>query len=224
MTVTADPARRRVVEPAVATTRRLQGLAAIGWPADNLAGEMRVSPVTIRRLTAGQDCVTAHIAERARQLFEGLRDTPGPSEPTRRIAAARGYAPPETWDEADIADPRSQPRPARGRLNAVPTAAQPPASRRSARLPRPARAGGQHPLTAIPDGASLQLPCRDDPQDWFADTSDTEAIGRAKAGCRRCAIRRACLEHAIAHEKYGVWGGLDEDERAAELRRRRRAS
>jgi WhiB family transcriptional regulator, redox-sensing transcriptional regulator len=41
--------------------------------------------------------------------------------------------------------------------------------------------------------------------------------------CAQCPVRRSCLEHALrAPENYGVWGGMTEDGRTAERRRRRR--
>lgn len=41
--------------------------------------------------------------------------------------------------------------------------------------------------------------------------------------CARCPVRRNCLDQALrAPENYGVWGGMTEDQRAAERRRRRR--
>jgi len=40
----------------------------------------------------------------------------------------------------------------------------------------------------------------------------------AKAVCAACPVRRPCLAHALAsQERYGVWGGLSERERAALL-------
>ena len=37
---------------------------------------------------------------------------------------------------------------------------------------------------------------------------------RAKAVCATCAVRQACLEHAIEQdERYGIWGGLNGRER-----------
>lgn len=43
----------------------------------------------------------------------------------------------------------------------------------------------------------------------------------AKRTCRACPVRNECLNYAIENdEREGVWGGLDEDERA-QLRRRR---
>jgi WhiB family redox-sensing transcriptional regulator len=41
--------------------------------------------------------------------------------------------------------------------------------------------------------------------------------------CAQCPVRRKCLEHALrTPENYGVWGGMTEDGRATERRRRRR--
>jgi WhiB family transcriptional regulator, redox-sensing transcriptional regulator len=44
---------------------------------------------------------------------------------------------------------------------------------------------------------------------------------RAKAVCAACPVRIDCLEHAVtADERYGIWGGLTQDER----RHRRRSA
>lgn len=46
---------------------------------------------------------------------------------------------------------------------------------------------------------------------------------RAKAICTGCPARNPCLNYALDRpEKYGTWGGLNEDERASERRRRMR--
>ena len=53
---------------------------------------------------------------------------------------------------------------------------------------------------------SLELPCTDDPELFFAEApADVEA---AKALCQGCRIRVACLEGALERrEPWGVWGG-----------------
>jgi WhiB family transcriptional regulator, redox-sensing transcriptional regulator len=46
---------------------------------------------------------------------------------------------------------------------------------------------------------------------------------KAKAVCAACPVRAECLSYAVSRpEKYGTWGGLNEDERASERRRRMR--
>lgn len=46
-----------------------------------------------------------------------------------------------------------------------------------------------------------------------------EREGAAKAVCARCAVRPDCLEYAIAAgERYGIWGGLNPQERRAHVR------
>jgi WhiB family redox-sensing transcriptional regulator len=51
------------------------------------------------------------------------------------------------------------------------------------------------------------VPCRDgDPRLWFAE--DPEDLELAKAHCRACPLRAACLAGAIERrEPCGVWGG-----------------
>jgi WhiB family transcriptional regulator, redox-sensing transcriptional regulator len=59
---------------------------------------------------------------------------------------------------------------------------------------------------------------------WFFPTSPgSPADGRALAVCASCPVRTECLDYALANPrqtKYGVWGGLTEEERVAERRRR----
>jgi WhiB family redox-sensing transcriptional regulator len=71
--------------------------------------------------------------------------------------------------------------------------------------------------------------CRDvDPEVFFAPeglrgAARTEHLREAKAVCAGCPVRLTCLDVALTNrEQYGVFGGLDEDERRAVLRRRRR--
>ncbi len=59
---------------------------------------------------------------------------------------------------------------------------------------------------ALPVPAGLDLPCREDPELFFAEApADVEA---AKALCQGCRTRAQCLEGALARrEPWGVWGG-----------------
>ncbi|GAA1838820.1 hypothetical protein GCM10009772_15660 [Pseudonocardia alni subsp. carboxydivorans] len=67
------------------------------------------------------------------------------------------------------------------------------------------------------------LPCRDEDPELFFVTGPGAAsahqLAEAKAVCRLCPAAAACLEWALSTgQDFGVWGGLDEDERRA-LRR-----
>ena len=63
-------------------------------------------------------------------------------------------------------------------------------------------------LTALLPVASLgpELPCTDDPELFFAESPDD--VETAKALCRQCPARAACLTGALKRqEPWGVWGG-----------------
>ncbi len=53
---------------------------------------------------------------------------------------------------------------------------------------------------------------------------DDEAEAQAaKSVCASCAVRQACLDHALSfREKAGVWGGATERDRRRIIRQRRR--
>jgi WhiB family transcriptional regulator, redox-sensing transcriptional regulator len=54
--------------------------------------------------------------------------------------------------------------------------------------------------------ANAELPCRDDPELFFAESP--EDVEFAKSLCGSCALRMSCLSGAIARaEPWGVWGG-----------------
>jgi WhiB family transcriptional regulator, redox-sensing transcriptional regulator len=67
-----------------------------------------------------------------------------------------------------------------------------------------APSGDQVVMAGVPSG--LELPCRDDPELFFAESPDDVEL--AKSLCRGCAGRIACLAGAIERrEPWGVWGG-----------------
>ena len=43
---------------------------------------------------------------------------------------------------------------------------------------------------------------------------------RAKQVCANCPVRLDCLEYAIDADEFGIWGGLDQEERRHLLRER----
>ena len=59
--------------------------------------------------------------------------------------------------------------------------------------------------------------CADaDPELFFPSHVSRRQATRAKAVCSRCPVQVECLEWALAtRQPDGVWGGLDEKERAA---------
>ena len=55
-------------------------------------------------------------------------------------------------------------------------------------------------------GLSLALPCTEDPEMFFAESP--QDVEQAKAMCRGCRARLACLAGALERgEPWGVWGG-----------------
>jgi WhiB family transcriptional regulator, redox-sensing transcriptional regulator len=64
--------------------------------------------------------------------------------------------------------------------------------------------GATATLADVPGG--LDLPCRDDPELFFAESPDD--VEFAKSLCMGCAARITCLAGAMERrEPWGVWGG-----------------
>ena len=67
-----------------------------------------------------------------------------------------------------------------------------------------------------------------DPEFFFSSDAAEDAANKneriereaeAKAVCARCSVRAECLDYAVAAgEKYGIWGGLNPQERRAYVR------
>jgi WhiB family transcriptional regulator, redox-sensing transcriptional regulator len=80
-------------------------------------------------------------------------------------------------------------------------------------LSGPERDGAQLSTSELSDTAfnsqvfaNAELPCRDDPELFFAESP--EDVEFAKSLCGSCAVRMVCLAGAIARaEPWGVWGG-----------------
>lgn len=61
-----------------------------------------------------------------------------------------------------------------------------------------------------------------DPDLFFA--TDDAAQEEALTWCARCPVREPCLRTALERgERFGIWGGLRESDRAGLLRRQRAA-
>ena len=84
-------------------------------------------------------------------------------------------------------------------------------------VPRPAENGEQEVMASMQwgdaivggqdtTGLSLDLPCTEDPELFFAESP--QDVEQAKAMCRECRARLACLAGALERgEPWGVWGG-----------------
>lgn len=100
--------RPRLTHPA-GTTRRLQALAAIGWPGSKLAAELGCTVHWVRRLTNTRNQVRTVTATAVADLYDRLSDHPGPSAQTAGTARSNGYVPPIAWDDGTLDDPDAQP-------------------------------------------------------------------------------------------------------------------
>jgi WhiB family transcriptional regulator, redox-sensing transcriptional regulator len=66
--------------------------------------------------------------------------------------------------------------------------------------------------------------CRRAPVELFFPPAEQEA-DEAKEICATCAVRQPCLEAAlVAGERFGIWGGLNTQERRSLAARRRRSA
>jgi WhiB family redox-sensing transcriptional regulator len=76
--------------------------------------------------------------------------------------------------------------------------------------------------TGVPlgDWNSLGLCVGEDPDVFFPSNGDPGA--KAREICGGCAVRTQCLDYAVETDEFGIWGGLDQDERRNLRRRQRR--
>lgn len=66
--------------------------------------------------------------------------------------------------------------------------------------------------------SKISTPCHSDPDKWFSDSKKKQR--QAKEVCAACPLQQACLREALVEdEDWGVWGGLNTEERA-ELKER----
>lgn len=87
--------------------------------------------------------------------------------------------------------------------------------------------GGSHKTPGV-TGLAWQhnAACVTEPVGTFFPTTAAEEVatqGRVAELCGPCPVRAQCLDYSLAMpEKYGYWGGLGEEKRAEERRRRMR--
>lgn len=88
--------------------RRVQGLAAIGWPLTQLARDTGLHVQFLRDLAAGRyRRIPRHKAVVINRLSRARFLTPGPSKVARRAAARNGWLPVTVWEDPD--DPSCEP-------------------------------------------------------------------------------------------------------------------
>lgn len=90
---------------AVGARRRLEALAAIGYPPTDLAAELNIG---VGHFADALDPPPYKYREVA-ALFDRLQLAPGPSGRARADAVGRGWAAPLAWDEDTIDDPDAEP-------------------------------------------------------------------------------------------------------------------
>lgn len=90
--------------PGIGTTRRLQGLMAMGWPASTLSVMLGMERSWSSKELNNTGWVYASTAVRVAELCDRLSAKPGPSSWVRRYALARGWVPVMAWDDIDDPD------------------------------------------------------------------------------------------------------------------------
>lgn len=55
------------------------------------------------------------------------------------------------------------------------------------------------------------------PPEAYYPEEDTSSVAQDKQTCNTCPVIKECRNYSIIHEEWGIWGGLDEDERKKEL-------
>ena len=55
--------------------------------------------------------------------------------------------------------------------------------------------------------------CGEDPDIFFPAFGDPGT--KARQVCTRCPVRADCLEDGIANDEWGIWGGMDREQRRA---------
>lgn len=95
---------------ATGTRRRLQALAAMGWPADDISVRSGISVRTIRSIYSGATTVRRSVADAATALYNQLGLTEGPGRLCKTRARNRGWVTALAWDDDTIDDPTKRPR------------------------------------------------------------------------------------------------------------------
>lgn len=90
------------------TTRRLQALQWMGWPAHEVAARVGSTQRTISTIK-NRGGLSANLAARIADLYNELSHVQGPSKVAAARARGAGHSPPAAWDDETIDDPQAQP-------------------------------------------------------------------------------------------------------------------
>lgn len=108
--VTTTPRPEQDTVLAIGATRRLHGVAAIGWPLAALARLLQTSPANVSHMTR-RPRISYNRWAAVRDVYDRLAGVPGPSELAYGAAAYRRWAPPSAWPTGRIDDPAAVPLP-----------------------------------------------------------------------------------------------------------------
>lgn len=92
------------------TRRRVQALAWMGWPCEEVARRAGTTKPTLATLILPSRRVSFALARRVAAVYDELCMTPGPSKVTAGKARGLGFLPPLAWDDADLDDPAAKPK------------------------------------------------------------------------------------------------------------------
>ncbi len=110
----------------IGVARRLQALAWMGWTSAEVAARCGITERRIRLLRLGRqsrNCLNASEVRvttllTIRNVYETLRDHPGPSQRAKSVrttATNRDWVGPDAWSESSIDDPQAKPNHKAGR-------------------------------------------------------------------------------------------------------------
>lgn len=118
LAIEAIPENRNEYHPVdgTGTRRRLQALAAIGFPFQRLGDHLPIHPNQVHYAAGGRR-VQARTARAVADLYNQLWNQdptqygvrPATALKVKRNAASKGWAPPAAWDDDTIDDPSAQP-------------------------------------------------------------------------------------------------------------------
>lgn len=94
--------------PVLGVVRRRRALGCVGYSLHDLADHLGITHSTVASHTSRARVLRVTF-DRWRQMYDALKDAPGPNERARKMAHQMGWAPPQAWDATTIDDPAAEP-------------------------------------------------------------------------------------------------------------------